>query len=97
MKRKTSDAIEILEDLDKNPEKYASDAIWPKYHGITYPKGHSLAKWKKTKCPKNMHLFDEVTNSDREHYLVCDACGLYVYISKIETEKEACAHIMRGK
>lgn len=62
-----------------------------KYLGITHPLALEkmddeynelvMEAWKKTNCPNMIHLFDEVHTND--HYLVCDACGLEVHISKI--------------
>lgn len=67
------------------------------YMGITYSRilDNRLARWlwKKLMCPRHHHLFDEVWTVKSEdypdnHYLYCDACGLYVYISRIELEKD---------
>jgi hypothetical protein len=70
-----------------------------KYLGITCPKILShvwiFKLWKKFICtPKRFHLFEENICSDlntidsdqilEEHYLICRACGLTVYIQKIE-------------
>jgi hypothetical protein len=68
-------------------------AIKNNYVGITHPlsndkrlgeKEHAiiLEAWKNANCPQGIHLFDEVL-SNNEHYLVCDACGMEVYIEKI--------------
>lgn len=61
------------------------------YYGITYPKifDNRLVKWlwKRINCKKNKHLFDETSSFD-EHYLYCDACGLYVGISYVLTEEQ---------
>jgi hypothetical protein len=38
--------------------------------------------WKKTLCKIGWHLFDEVQSFD-EHYLVCDACQMIIYIDRI--------------
>lgn len=67
---------------------------FPKRHGITYwgifnrlPKWLSdriFNGWARWICPKGIHLLDEVVDSERNHYLVCDACSLAVYISRIE-------------
>ena len=58
-----------------------------KYRGITHPYPEAtnkfFSKWKKTKCRKDMHLFDEYASSIT-HCLVCDACGLCVHIDRIE-------------
>jgi len=35
-------------------------------------------------CKRNYHVFDEVTCSDGDHYLVCDACQLIVNIKNID-------------
>jgi len=57
------------------------------YYGVTYSKywckPKRLKLWRRKNCRKNMHLFDEVWTG-RDHYLVCDACGLTVHIAKIE-------------
>ena len=37
--------------------------------------------WKKHRCPKSYHLFDETSNGE-EHSLFCDACGLTVVFEK---------------
>lgn len=61
-----------------------------KYHGITYfnfLSSEAIRKfWKKFYCKQNIHLFDECLSE--EHYLHCDACGLSVYIDRIEKPKE---------
>jgi len=67
-----------------------------KWRGMTYPKiftnklVHFL--WKRYLCPQEKHLFDEVESGigggDIEHYLHCDACGLMVYIDKVEEDDE---------
>ena len=54
------------------------------YYGIT----HSVPKWllsfrKKFYCSRNIHTFDEMESPER-HILVCDACGLRVYINRID-------------
>lgn len=58
------------------------------YHGITYRRKHrsekALKRWRITRCRKNQHLFYECLSSD-EHYLSCDACGLAVFIERIDT------------
>jgi len=46
--------------------------------------------WKRFLCKRNIHCFDEcVSGADLpytwNHYLVCDACQLTVYIEKIDT------------
>jgi hypothetical protein len=63
-----------------------------KYVGITHPisdetigeEEHDmiLEAWKHSNCPQGIHLFDECWTID-EHSLVCDACGIEVYIEKI--------------
>ena len=57
------------------------------YHGITYPekwnKEKKLKQWRRKRCWKGHHLFDEVVSIGK-HYLYCDACGLIVYIAGIE-------------
>ncbi len=50
----------------------------PKLGGHTYP-GFLEPRpirwlWKKIWCPRGWHLWDEVSNSDGDHYLHCDAC-----------------------
>ena len=60
------------------------------YYGITHgvpdklimDEGFCLA-WKKMRCSKGIHLFDEVDGVD-EHYLSCDVCNLIVEIKKID-------------
>jgi hypothetical protein len=37
--------------------------------------------WKKHKCSKSYHLFDETSNGV-EHSLFCDACGLTVVFER---------------
>lgn len=58
------------------------------FHGITHYVPVQLTPlWRETLCRVNTHLFDEVLSwatSPPEHYLHCDACGLVVYIAKIE-------------
>ncbi len=59
------------------------------YYGFTHiPIPHFLYKlWKKFLCKRHIHLFDEVlgTGTDGwEHFLVCDACQLMIYIDKID-------------
>lgn len=57
------------------------------YYGITYPEVLDDIKildyWRDHHCIVGWHLFDEVETAD-EHYLHCDACGLSVYIERIE-------------
>ncbi len=73
-----------------------------KYHGITYPsfltwkiwKWAVFPLWKKFMCSKNIHLFDECASL--EHILHCDACGLGVHISYIETCEDACDRASEG-
>lgn len=67
--------------------------IIKKYIGITHPiNGEGLEEgehdlilgaWRYSLCIQNIHLWDEVLNSDGDHYLVCDACGIEVHIEKI--------------
>jgi hypothetical protein len=65
-----------------------------KYIGIIHPlslderldeKFHDLIleAWKATNCPLGVHLFDEVL-SEIGHRLHCDACGMEVYIEKVD-------------
>ena len=60
-----------------------------KYRGITYfpifDDEFIQWLWKLVCCPREWHLFDEVEGE--EHYLYCDACGLYVYIDRFEEEQ----------
>ena len=66
-----------------------------KYHGITWVGKEQLEEdcdellhiklWKDSdKCSNGQHLFDEVWNSEDEHFLYCDACGLEVHIKEIK-------------
>ena len=67
--------------------------IIKKYIGFTHPlsddkideKLHKLIleAWKSSNCPQGIHLWDEVYNSDKEHYLFCDACEIEVHIEKV--------------
>ena len=59
------------------------------YYGMTHPvPSWGLGLWHRFFCKNNMHAFDEVFSlgaaNDQDHYLYCDACGLTVYISKID-------------
>lgn len=58
--------------------------ILDKYHGITHKEMNDkqLHKHKQYKCPKGLHVFDEVL-SDSDHYLYCDACGLTIHIKNV--------------
>jgi hypothetical protein len=58
-----------------------------KYVGLTHDvRMGSLKKWRREKCPDNVHCFDEVGGiGPDEHYLSCDACGLMVHIAAVET------------
>ncbi len=63
-----------------------------KYHGITHARGFKRPTywlWRKLKCKRNVHLFDEVqTAGDLDgwnHFLCCDACGIMVEIGRIDT------------
>ncbi len=51
-----------------------------RHHGITYPRAfdNGLARWvaARTTCRLGWHLLDEVTNSEWEHFLLCDACDV---------------------
>lgn len=59
------------------------------YKGITYFSFldnnliHKL--WKKFFCKKEIHLFDEVFDSEKEHFLYCDACDLKINIKPEES------------
>jgi hypothetical protein len=75
-----------------------------KYYGIThfiYPlfQYDIIYKfWKRFFCKRNLHLLDEVLSYceiSPKHYLVCDACGLIIYIDYIDTQyiKEKNEHI----
>lgn len=37
--------------------------------------------WKKIFCRVGWHVFDEVQSD--EHYIVCDACDLIIYVDRI--------------
>ena len=61
--------------------------------GISYPIPEFLQRldfiywlWKRIMCKRGYHLFDEVINSDGEHYLVCDACQLILHIAKVDKD-----------
>ena len=55
-----------------------------KYYGLTHALPlWLLPLWKRIMCRKNIHVFDEMENSDGEHLLVCDACQLEVHIASI--------------
>lgn len=45
---------------------------------------HFIEAWKKNRCSKGHHLFDEVWTID-SHYLSCDICNLVVNIESIDT------------
>ena len=74
----------------KNPED-VKKKFKSKYLGITY--FHILRfdfirnLWKKFFCKRNIHLFDEC-ESDSDHYLYCDACGLYVFIKEFKRDSD---------
>lgn len=56
------------------------------YYGITHDtKEKDLKSHRESKCIKNIHCFDEVSNSEGDWYLYCDACGLIVNITNIES------------
>lgn len=57
------------------------------YFGITHGEfsDEQLKNWNRRNCSKNWHLFDEVWNL-KDHYLVCDACGLEVHVESIDTK-----------
>lgn len=67
--------------------------IIKKYIGITHPLSGNdideddhnliLEAWKHANCPQGIHLWDEVYTSDKDHYLICDACEIEVHIEKI--------------
>ena len=57
------------------------------YLGISYLKDNEepwtdseLRDWKEAHCPEGKHLWDEVLSATG-HYIICDACGLMLYIS----------------
>ena len=57
------------------------------YLGISYLKDNDeswtdaeLRDWKEAHCPEGNHLWDEVLSTNG-HYIICDACGLMLYIS----------------
>jgi hypothetical protein len=64
-----------------------------RYIGITHPISNEgitdkefktiLGAWKLANCSQGIHLFDEYWNVDK-HVLHCDACGIEIYIEKIE-------------
>lgn len=57
------------------------------YFGITHGVPlWALWAWKRVNCVRNIHAFDEVAATPDNNYLVCDACGLTVYIDRIETK-----------
>jgi hypothetical protein len=64
------------------------ERIRMKYFGISYPIWFQfdlmMRFWKRIMCRRNWHLFDEVLSE--QHYLVCDACQLMVYMGKVETK-----------
>lgn len=47
-----------------------------------------LPLWRRLLCPRAWHAFDEVysPSSPEPRYLSCDACGLMVVISRVETK-----------
>ena len=51
--------------------------------------------WKRYRCLKNHHLFDEVLTG-YEHSLFCDACGLTVRLGK-ESMGEVCYYKWRNR
>ena len=59
------------------------------YKGYTYPKilqnRFAWFFWKKFRCPKKEHLWDEVYSNidNQKHYFHCDACGEEVTISTL--------------
>ena len=57
-----------------------------RYHGITHGVPlWLLPLWRKFRCPKNIHAFDEVSSLNR-NYLYCDACHLIVEITFVDTQ-----------
>ena len=62
------------------------------WRGITYPEflDNELARWlwKRWGCAREYHLFDEIYSVENGHRLYCDACGLTVYIDRIEKDDE---------
>lgn len=69
-----------------------------RYHGITYPFStlHWVwmweliyRVWRRLCCPHGWHLLDECVasgNNGSEHTLDCDACGLTVWIERIDDQ-----------
>jgi hypothetical protein len=60
------------------------------YYGFTHgkkTKKRKLRKWRKRKCVKGIHLWDEVLSGGApwRHYLVCDACGVMIDIAGVDT------------
>ena len=56
-----------------------------KFLEVTYPSflqyNWILSIWKRYVCRYGFHLFDEC-QSDENHYLFCDACGLSIHIAE---------------
>ena len=63
-----------------------------RYRGITYFKflQNRFFRWlfKKYFCKRDIHLLDEC-ESDKDHYLSCDACQLEIHIEKIVEDKSS--------
>lgn len=65
--------------------KMVTHTTTSRYRGITHALPRFLLNpWKKFMCKKDVHVFDEVISIPREHYLICDACGLIVNIENID-------------
>ena len=59
-----------------------------KYAGLTHALPMWLLPlWKRIMCRRSCHVFDEVENSEGQHFLVCDACQITVHIACIEWAK----------
>lgn len=84
-------ALAELGDRLQREREAGSGRVTTRYFGITYwgclGNPLSLWLWRKVFCRRGWHLWDEVW-SLTDHYMSCDACELYVGISKIRTEGE---------
>ena len=61
------------------------------YMGITHGVSSTMIDdprfveaWKKNRCSKGQHLWDEVWDG-KDHCLSCDVCNLLIYIDRIDT------------